>query len=50
MTDNTPGMGLAPSQGKKWIRFQQARSQKVGQISTGVDNRRVDDRSIRLSR
>ena len=31
-------MGLAPSQGKKWVRFQPAPSRKVGQISTGVDN------------
>jgi hypothetical protein len=31
-------MGLAPFQGKKWVRFQPALSRKVGQISTGVDN------------
>ena len=30
-------MGLATSQGKKWVRFQPALSRKVGQISTGVD-------------
>ena len=29
-------MGLAPFQGKKWVRFQPAPSRKVGQISTGV--------------
>ena len=31
-------MRLAPYQGKKWSRFQPARSRKVGQISTGVNN------------
>ena len=31
-------MGLAPFQGKKWVRFQPALSRKVGQISTGVDS------------
>jgi hypothetical protein len=31
-------MGLAPSQGNGEVRFQPARSQKVGQISTGVDS------------
>ena len=30
-------MGLAPSQGNGWVRFQPALSRKVGQISTGVD-------------
>jgi hypothetical protein len=30
-------MGLAPSLGNGWVRFQPARSRKVGQISTGVD-------------
>ena len=30
-------MGLAPSQGNGWVRFQPAPSRKVGQISTGVD-------------
>ena len=30
-------MGLAPSQGNRWVRFQPARSRKVGQISNGVD-------------
>ena len=31
-------MGLAPSQGNGWVRFQPALTRKVGQISTGVDN------------
>ena len=31
-------MGLAPSLGNGWVRFQPAPSRKVGQISTGVDN------------
>jgi hypothetical protein len=31
-------MGLAPSLGNGWVRFQPAPSRKVGQISTGVDS------------
>jgi hypothetical protein len=31
-------MGLAPSQGNGWVKFQPTRSRKVGQISTGADN------------
>jgi len=35
-------MGLAPSQGNGWVRFQPALSRKVGQILTGVDKVRVE--------
>ena len=34
-----PGVGLAPPRANNgWVRFQPARSAKVGQISAGVDN------------
>ena len=37
-------MGLAPSLGNGWVRFQPARSRKVGQISTGVEGCTADRR------